>query len=451
MQRRQWLPGIVAAIVAAATAVVAAPAATAASPDVVLSELYGGGGNTGAPYTNDFVELYNRGSSAVDVSSWSVQYAASTGTNYQVTQLAGSIEPGSKYLVELAAGSGGNGQPLPTADATGTTNMSLSSGKVALVTSTSELTCGSNCSGAPGVRDFAGYGGANDYETAPAPTLSNTTSATRSPVSSDTDDNSADFVEASPTPENSGGSGGDGGGGGSCDSIEAIQGAAHISPCAGQSVSGIRGVVTVVHNNGFWFQDATPDADDATSSGLFVYTSSQPNVSVGDDVSVGGTVSEYRPGGSSTGNLTLTEITSPSITTHGSAPVPPPVVIGNGGRVPPTTVIDDDATGSVETSGTFDADTDGIDFYESMEGMLVEVSDPVAAGPTNNYGEIPVLGDDGANTGVRTVRGGIVLRETDPNPERLLRADAHRRRHATGRRAGQPARRNRSGQAGLPG
>lgn len=397
-----------------------APVSTAASPDVVLSEVYGGGGNTGAPYANDFVELYNRGSATVDLSGWSVQYASRSGTNWLVTQLSGSMEPGSKYLVQLAAGTGGNGDSLPTPEATGTTNMSLSSGKVALVTGTSALSCGSDCDAAPGVRDFVGYGSANDFETAPAPTLSNTTSATRSPATSDTDDNAADFAETSPTPENSGGSGG---GGSSCDTIESIQGAAHISPCDSRSVSGIRGVVTAVDASGFWFQDTSPDTADATSAGMFVYTSVAPTVSVGDDVSVNGTVSEYRPGGSAADNLTITELTNPSVSTLGTAALPAPVVIGTGGRVPPTTVIDDDASGSVETSGTFDADTDGIDFYESMEGMRVELNNPVAAGPTSKYGEIAVLGDDGSNASVRSPRGGIVLRETDPNPERLLLDD----------------------------
>jgi hypothetical protein len=86
-------------------------------------------------------------------------------------------------------------------------------------------------------------------------------------------------------------------------------------------------------------------------------------------------------------------------------------------------VIDDDATGSVETSVTFDAATDGIDFYQSVEGMRVQLSNPVAAAPTNQFGEIPVLGDDGTGAAVRTTRGGIVLRSADANPERILLDD----------------------------
>jgi predicted extracellular nuclease len=88
-------------------------------------------------------------------------------------------------------------------------------------------------------------------------------------------------------------------------------------------------------------------------------------------------------------------------------------------------VIEDDASGgNVETSGTFDPASDGIDFYESLEGMRVQVNNPVAVGPTTTAGVIPVLGDNGANASVRTNRGGIVLRSNDGNPERIFLDDA---------------------------
>ncbi|MGH3345251.1 MAG: lamin tail domain-containing protein [Carbonactinosporaceae bacterium] len=400
----------------------AAPTAHAASPDVVLSEVYGGGGNSGAPYANDFVELYNRGAAPLSLSGWSVQYASAAGTNYLVTGLSGTIAPGTRYLVRLAAGAGGGAQ-LPAPDATGTTNMSATSGKVALVTSTSELTCGGNCDTAAGVRDFLGYGSADDFETAPAPALSNTMSATRTDPALDTDNNGADFARVTPSPQSSAG-----GGGGSCGligtRIREIQGSGHISPRNGHQVSDVRGVVTADRSNGFWYQDPCPDTDVATSEGLFVFTSTAPSVAVGQEVSVSGSVSEFRPGGASSDNLTTTEITGPSVTILGARPVPAPTVVGTGGRVPPATVIDDDAAGSVETSGTFDPTTDGIDFYESLEGMRVQLGNPVAAGPRNSFGEVPVLGDGGANAAVRTARGGIVLRQGDPNPERVLLDDA---------------------------
>ncbi len=203
--------------------------------------------------------------------------------------------------------------------------------------------------------------------------------------------------------------------------IREIQGSAHLSAFDGQPVSGVTGIVTAIRSNGYWFQDPNPDSDDATSEGLFVFTSSAPTVAVGDAVVVSGTVSEFRPGGASTTNLTITEIVSPTtVVTSSGNPLPAATVIGTGGRVPPGEVIDDDATGSVETSGVFDPATDGIDFYESLESMLVQVNNPVATGPRNDFGEISVIGDDGANASVRTARGGIVLRANDVNPERSL-------------------------------
>ncbi|HET8641675.1 MAG TPA: lamin tail domain-containing protein [Pseudonocardiaceae bacterium] len=407
--------------VAVLTTVVGAAAAApsmAASPDVVLSEVYGGGGNSGAPYRNDFVELYNRGGSTVPLAGWSVQYASAAGTTWLVTALGGEIAPGTRYLIRLGSG-GSSGAVLPAPDATGGTNLSATSGKVALVTSTAALGCGGNCDGAPGVRDFVGYGSANDYEGAPAPALSNTQSATRATPTADTDNNAADFVRAAPTPQNSAvGCGYPG------TLIRAIQGGAHLSPLAGAAVSDVRGVVTAVSATGFWLQDPCPDGSVATSEAVFVYTSTAPGVTTGQEVAVSGRVSEFRPGGASSTNLTTTEITGPSVRVLGSRTLPAPVVVGSAGRVPPASVIDDDATGNVETSGSFDATTDGIDFYESLEGMRVRLDNPVAAGPRNGFGEIPVLADNGSGATVRSARGGIVLRQGDANPERVILDDA---------------------------
>jgi predicted extracellular nuclease len=207
--------------------------------------------------------------------------------------------------------------------------------------------------------------------------------------------------------------------------IHDIQGAAHVSPLAGQLVANVRGIVTAKRTNGYYLQDPAPDADPATSEGIFVFTSSAPSsVNVGDSVRVDGRVSEIRPGGSSSPNLTTTEIVSPTTTplSSGNA-LPAPVVIGSAGRVPPGEVIEDDATGNVETSGAFDPATDGIDFYESLEGMRVEVDNAVAVGPTNDFGETPVVGDNGANAGLRTARGGVVVRPNDFNPERIVLDD----------------------------
>ncbi len=206
--------------------------------------------------------------------------------------------------------------------------------------------------------------------------------------------------------------------------IHDIQGAGHISPYNGTAVS-TQGVVTAVRTNGFYVEDATPDANEATSEGIFVFTSSAPSANVGDSALVSGTVSEFRAGGVTSANLTTTEIAgSPAVTVQSMGnPLPAPEIIGSGGRVPPSEVIEDDATGDVETTGTFDPAFDGIDFYESMEGMLVQVNDAVAVGPTNDFGETPVIGDAGANASVRTARGGIVVRTSDFNPERIILDD----------------------------
>ncbi len=209
--------------------------------------------------------------------------------------------------------------------------------------------------------------------------------------------------------------------------IHDIQGSSHTAAILGP-VSSVSGIVTAKRSNGFYMQDPVAfwDANDATSEAIFVFTSSAPTaVTVGDAVMVSGNVVEFRPGGASSTNLTITEISGPQFAVLSSGnPLPPVTVIGTGGRVPPTSVIDDDASGSVETSGVFDPATDGIDFYESLEAMRVQVNAPVAVGPRNRFGEIFVLGDDGASASARTTRGGIVIRPTDFNPERIQLDDA---------------------------
>jgi hypothetical protein len=204
--------------------------------------------------------------------------------------------------------------------------------------------------------------------------------------------------------------------------IHDIQGAAHISPKSGAVVKTL-GVVTALRptsGSGFYLQDGSADADPATSEAIFVFTSVAPTVAVGDSVQVVGSVSEFRPGGSGSTNLTTTELTSPSISVLSSGnALPAATVIGNGGRTPPTDVIEDDASGDVESSGVFDPATDGIDFYESLEAMRVRVNDALAVGPTNAFGEIPVVGDDGASAEIATARGGVVIDQTDFNPERI--------------------------------
>jgi len=191
-----WIVGMLPGWGMPTTPVAAAPQAN----DIRISQVYGGGGNSGATYTHDFIELFNAGAATVDLAGWSVQYASSTGTSWQVTNLSRSIGPGEYYLVQEAQGTGGT-TPLPTPDATGTIAMSSSNGKVALVNSTTAL------SGAcpTGLMDMVGYGSANCYEgSGPAPALTNTTAALRAAEGcTDTDNNAADFSTGAPTPRHS--------------------------------------------------------------------------------------------------------------------------------------------------------------------------------------------------------------------------------------------------------
>ena len=88
------------AFILVTAALLAAPAAKSASPDIVLSQVYAGGGNSGATFTHDFVELFNRGAATIDVGGWTIQYASASGTTWQATALSGSIQPGRYYLVQ---------------------------------------------------------------------------------------------------------------------------------------------------------------------------------------------------------------------------------------------------------------------------------------------------------------------------------------------------------------
>ena len=192
---------------AVAGVLLAAPFAHGATSTVVVSQLFAGGGNAGAPFANDFVELVNRGGTAVDVSGWTVQYASAASATWQSTALAGSIQPGRYYLVQLAS-TAAVGAPLSTPDATGTTNLAASGGKVALVRDGTPLTCGAaagSCASDALIEDFVGYGSAADYEgSGPAPALSATTAAFRSGSGcNDTNVNATDFATAPPSPRNS--------------------------------------------------------------------------------------------------------------------------------------------------------------------------------------------------------------------------------------------------------
>ena len=506
--------------------------AAAVSTTVVISQVYGGGGNAGATFKNDFIELFNRGATTLNLTGWSVQYGSATGSTWSPTPLSGTIQPGQYYLVQEAPGAGGSVN-LPTPDATGSIAMGATAGKVILANVATPLS--GSCPSGAAVVDLVGYGTtANCFEDGAATAApSNTTAVLRAESGcTDSDRNASDFAVGAPSPRNTASplhfctgdnapavtatsplnnatdvsfntniaitfsepvdvstawytiscatsgshtatqSGGpttfsldpavDFGFSESCtvtvlasevtdqDTVDPpnnmlansafsftteatpppptfihdIQGAAHISPLVGQTFGNVPGIVTAKRSNGFNLQDPNPDTDPATSEGIFVFTGSAPtSVTIGDAVRVRATVSEFRPGGATTANLTTTELVSPKVTvlSHGN-PLPAATVIGIGGRMPPTSIIEDDATstGNVETSGVFDPANDGLDFYESLEGMLVQINAPVIVGPTNSFNEIPVLPDDGTWAGPRTAHGGILYSYADGNPERII-------------------------------
>ncbi|GGC65561.1 hypothetical protein GCM10011504_49440 [Siccirubricoccus deserti] len=197
--------------------------------------------------------------------------------------------------------------------------------------------------------------------------------------------------------------------------ISEIQGAGHRSPLEGETVR-TSGIVTARDSNGFWLQDPTGDGDDATADGIFVFTGNTlPDEAViGTELALTGRVTEFLPGNNAN-NLTVTELTGPTglaVLSTGNA-LPAAVVLGEEGRLPPTQVIEDDGFAS------FDPATDGIDFFESLEGMRLAVPEAVAISGTNSFGETWVLADGGAGAGPRNARGGITLVQGDDNPERI--------------------------------
>ncbi|HEV8368944.1 MAG TPA: DNA/RNA non-specific endonuclease [Pyrinomonadaceae bacterium] len=168
---------------------------------LVISQVYGGGGNSGATIKNDFIEIINHTGSPISLNGWSVQYAGATGSSWAVTPLGGSLAPGQYYLIQEAAGAGGTVNLIP--DASGDISMSGTAGKVALVNSTTALT--DACPSDPSVIDFVGYGTtASCFEgSGPTPAPSNTTAVLRATNGcTDTDDNADDFAPDTPNPRN---------------------------------------------------------------------------------------------------------------------------------------------------------------------------------------------------------------------------------------------------------
>ena len=298
------------AIAGIGAAPLAATAAVSADAPIVINEVYGGGGNSGATYTSDFVELFNTSDEAVALDGWTIQYASATGGNWAMTPLTGTIAPGAHYLVQQATGAGGT-TALPTPDATGTIAMSGSGAKVALVSSNVALAgAAGNAAGADSVVDFVGWGAsASDFAgTAPAVGTTNATSVSRNDAHANTADNAADFAAVTPTPTASGAT--------QPEepeepeepqapvvvTIDAIQGTGDTSPLAGQTVT-TEGVVTAHYPtggfDGYVIQTAGTGgaidlASHTASDAVFVYApGAVGEVAPGQTVRVTGVVSEF--------------------------------------------------------------------------------------------------------------------------------------------------------------
>ena len=333
---------------------IAGSIATAASPaggspagdQVVISEVYGGGGNSGATYTHDYIELFNPTDADICLDGWALQYFSAAGTSpvSPITNLTGRIPAGGYYLAQQAAGAAGT-TPLPTPNVVGGNAMSATNGRVQLVAPS-------------GTVDLVGYGSANTFETAPTPALNNTTAAIRNGGGAvDSDNNLADFSLGAPDPDNSPAipcedeppPPPDG-----CDvaathQIAEVQGSGATSPLVGQIVR-IEGVVTGDFQapglvGGFYLQDDSPDADPATSDGVLVFDNSAP-VAPGDRVLATGRVTEFRRSGDSLPG-TVTELTSTSS-----------VALCGTGTIAPTPLVLPFPT---------------LEAPEALEGVLVEV------------------------------------------------------------------------------
>ena len=207
--------------------------------------------------------------------------------------------------------------------------------------------------------------------------------------------------------------------------IYQIQGQGHVSPLDGKKLTEVRGIVTGVRRTSFYMQDPDPDTDPFTSDGIFVDVGKTPGVKVGDLVNVAATVREDRPNGSDyVEYLGLTTLVTPTITIlANNQALPKPVLLGDGGRTIPNKIIKNGVNGNVDTANNFAPETDGLDFWESLEGMLVQINNPAVIAPTNGDREITVVADNGQNASTRSIRGALVVQPDDYNPERITLND----------------------------
>ncbi len=207
--------------------------------------------------------------------------------------------------------------------------------------------------------------------------------------------------------------------------ISEIQGVQHRSPMDGLEIQNVSGIVTALTGSGFYLQDPNPDEDPATSEGILVVYGIFGKVSVGDSLVIkSGKVREFNPKGIGENSLTITQIVTKDIEIiSGNNPLPEPVVLGRNGRAIPNRMIENDAKGFMSRDNVFDPDEDGIDFYESLESMRVQINDAIAINTVSVHREVAVAADRGVDAGDFAKSGVILLREDDQNPERLILDD----------------------------
>ena len=355
---RKGLGAAFAIALAAGTVSVVAPTASAA-PDgsnVVINEVYGGGGNTGSVFSNDFVELYNPTGKDIDITGWVLDQQSAPGNSGSKTTLSGIVPAGGYYLIQGKAGSNVTGD-LPTPDITNDKMDFGAKGAIAvLLNGDAEV-------------DRVGWGSAAKPEGSAAAGTSNSTSIQRKAAGVDSDNNADDFEAAAPTPKNSSNAGGtpvdpvptdpdpapqpqpD-----AITPIADIQGTGATSPLEGQTVT-TEGVVTAVYDEGgkkgFFLQTAGTGAvknpGDA-SDGIFIYMGTRTDYPMrGDSLRVSGKVSEY---------FNQTQITASAIEKLTEALAAPKAV-------------------EIDTLPA------GDDAREPYEGMLVRPKGPYTV--TNNY------------------------------------------------------------------
>jgi hypothetical protein len=336
--------------------------------DIVLSQIYGGGGNSGAVYRNDFVELFNRGTNPVPLAGWSVQYASGGGSTWQAVPLDGALAPGQYCLLQLGSG-GSNGASLPTPDLSGTLNLSASAGKVALVNSTSPLS-GACPSGAE-VVDSIGYGAAAScFEgSGHAPAGSSARALLRASGGCvDSDDNAADFFAAVPVPRSRSTPTNACSAAPATVAVHAIQGSGTVSPLLGQWVTTTTNIITGLRNNGFFLQapDAEADNDPGASEAVFVSTPDglpPAATNTGNAVVVMGIVEELKPA-NDPAVPSRTQIINAVVTLVSAGhPLPAPVPL---------------SAADLRPDG-------GMDQLERFEAMRVRVDSLKVAAPTEGF------------------------------------------------------------------